>query len=221
MALVTAAQDVTLYQVGDIVESLLFSPVIIGQSVLMRAFVIGASFNNLFDALDGFYCSSEGGDDPLQDAIYPDPASGGYKGAVLVYSKHILSICQLQYVGKDCGTVKPANVISTSYSYNEADLTPAYTARQCAEYAKLGLMGVTVLYASGDNGVAGGNNICLNPDGSQSGDGQLFNPSFPGTCPYITSVGATQGAQLFPPPGQWCIFYSCLSSQPEFHRVSA
>lgn len=51
-----------------------------------------------------------------------------------------------------CGTVKPANVISTSYSYNEADLTAFYTARQCNEYAKLGLLGVTILYSSGDNG---------------------------------------------------------------------
>ncbi|KAF9243181.1 peptidase S8/S53 domain-containing protein [Melanogaster broomeanus] len=61
----------------------------------------------------------------------------------------------------------------------------------CAEYAKLGLMGVTVLYSSGDDGVAGNGNYCLNPDGSQTADGMIFNPSFPGTCPYITSVGAT------------------------------
>jgi hypothetical protein len=40
-------------------------------------------------------------------------------------------------IGEDCGTVAPAHVISTSYSYNEADLTPFYTARQCAEYAKV------------------------------------------------------------------------------------
>jgi tripeptidyl-peptidase-1 len=27
--------------------------------------------------------------------------------------------------------------------------------------------------------------------GTQTADGMIFNPSFPGTCPYITSVGAT------------------------------
>ena len=27
---------------------------------------------------------------------------------------------------EDCGTYKPTNVISTSYGYNEADLTPFY-----------------------------------------------------------------------------------------------
>lgn len=44
-------QKVTLYQVGDLVE--------------------GASFNNFLDAIDGSYCSYEGGDDPTQDAVYP------------------------------------------------------------------------------------------------------------------------------------------------------
>jgi tripeptidyl-peptidase-1 len=93
--------------------------------------------------------------------------------------------------------VKPAHVISTSYGYNEADLSRAYTARQCSEYAKLGLMGVTVLYSSGDNGVAGNGGKCLADDGSQTSNGNRFNPTFPSTCPYITSVGATQGIEYF------------------------
>ncbi|KAJ7685503.1 peptidase S8/S53 domain-containing protein [Mycena polygramma] len=154
MALVTGAQPVKLYQVGDTVE--------------------GASFNDFLDALDGSYRTYAGGDDPSQDAVYPDPFAGGYRGK------------------KACGTTKPSNVISVSYAYNEADLTPFYTHRQCNEYAKLGLMGVTVLYSSGDNGVAGNGGLCLNPNGTQSTGGTRFNPSFPGTCPYITSVGATQ-----------------------------
>jgi tripeptidyl-peptidase-1 len=101
-------------------------------------------------------------------------------------------------------------VISTSYSYNEADLTVSYASRQCDEYGKLGLMGVTILYSSGDNGVAGSSGNCLNPNGSvpsfterdvltevlyagsQTADGTIFNPSFPATCPYVTAVGATQ-----------------------------
>lgn len=153
MSLVTGEQPVSLYQVGDMIE--------------------GASFNNFLDAIDGSYCTFEGGDDPSQDAIYPDPAAGGYQGK------------------KACGTVEPAYVISTSYSYNEADLTPFYATRQCAEYAKLGLQGITVLYSSGDNGVAGNEGLCLNPDGTQSASGIRFNPTFPAGCPYITSVGAT------------------------------
>ncbi|KAG1746468.1 peptidase S8/S53 domain-containing protein [Suillus lakei] len=173
MNLVTASQQVTLYQAGDMVE--------------------GASFNNFLDAIDGTYCTFEGGDDPTQDAVYPDPYGGGYEGP------------------EDCGTAKPTNVISTSYSYNEADLTPFYTARQCAEYAKLGLMGVTVLYSSGDYGVAGNGGECLTPNGEFPSifeliplNGTIFNPSFPGTCPYITSVGATQvnpGSTVYEPEG--------------------
>ena len=57
-------------------------------------------------------------------------------------------------------------MISTSYGYNEVDLSVAYAARQCAEYAKLGLQGITVIYSSGDFGVAGNGGQCLNDDGT-------------------------------------------------------
>lgn len=66
--------------------------------------------------------------------------------------------------------MKPTYVISTSYGYNEADLTPFYAERQCAEYAKLGMMGITILYSSGDYGVAGNDGLCL----SSSGKGCLL-----------------------------------------------
>ncbi|TKA24573.1 hypothetical protein B0A54_17540 [Friedmanniomyces endolithicus] len=152
-------QPVTLYQVGDLVE--------------------GASFNNFLDAIDASYCSYDGGDDPTQDAKYPDPY-GGYQGP------------------ENCGGFAATKVISTSYAYNEADLTPFYEQRQCYEYMKLGMMGVSVLYSSGDYGVAGNGGQCLtSPVGAvnatfNNGTSGRFNPSFPGTCPYITSVGATQ-----------------------------
>jgi tripeptidyl-peptidase-1 len=127
----------------------------------------GGSFNTFLDAIDGSYCKFEGGDNPTYDPPYPDPY---YKRG---------------YQGHDCGRYKPANVISTSYTYNEADLSPAYEQRQCTEYMKLGMQGVTILYSSGDYGVAGNGGTCL-------ANGAKFNPSFPGTCPWITSVGATQ-----------------------------
>ena len=151
-------QKVTLYQAGDLVE--------------------GASFNNFLDAIDGSYCTFRGGDDPTQDATYPDPLPGGYKGP------------------ENCGGYAATKVISTSYSYNEHDLTPFYEHRQCHEYMKLGMMGVSVLYSSGDYGVGGNSGQCINGPGINAtynnGTSGRFNPSFPGTCPYITSVGATQ-----------------------------
>jgi tripeptidyl-peptidase-1 len=151
-------QQVTLYQVGDLVN--------------------GGSFNNFLDALDGSYCTFEGGDskDPNIDGQYPDTLPGGFQGP------------------ENCGSVTTTNVISTSYSSNEADLTAKYEQRQCLEYMKLGLQGVSILYSSGDFGVAGNSGQCINAvtGAYNNGSDGLFNPSFPGTCPYITSVGATQ-----------------------------
>lgn len=59
---------------------------------------------------------------------------------------------------------------------------------------KLGMQGVSVVVASGDSGVAGragddSANGCL-------GNGKIFSPDFPATCPYITTLGAT-----YLPPG--------------------
>jgi tripeptidyl-peptidase-1 len=83
-------QKVQLYQVGDLVEN--------------------ASFNTFLDAS---YCTFDGGDDPTQDPIYPDPSNqtGAFHGP------------------KACGTYKPTWVISTSYGSDEVGATPAYEER--------------------------------------------------------------------------------------------
>ncbi|KNG91684.1 putative protease S8 tripeptidyl peptidase I [Aspergillus nomiae NRRL 13137] len=131
--------------------------------------------NTFLDALDGSYCTycayGECGNDPSLDPIYPD--AGGYDGQLM------------------CGVFKPTNVISVSYGEQENDLPANYQQRQCTEFLKLGLQGVSVLFASGDNGVAGppgdGGSVngCLN-------NGTVFSPAFPNSCPYITNVGATK-----------------------------
>lgn len=130
-------QKVTLYQTGDLLE--------------------GASFNNFLDAIDGSYCTYDGGDDPNQDGIYPDPYGTGYG----VYEGP-----------ENCGGFAATKVISTSYAYNEADLTPFYETRQCNEYLKLGLQGVTFLYSSGDYGVAGNGGECIDPTTGDYTDGK-------------------------------------------------
>lgn len=143
-------QQATVFQVGDLTQ--------------------GGSFGNLLDALDGSFCTFEGGDskDPNVDGQYPTNVR--------------------------CGTQTATNVISTSYGYNEGDLGARYERRQCAEYMKLALQGVSMIFSSGDNGVAGNQAVCIDPATGAYNDGKtgLFNPSFPGTCPYVTSVGATQ-----------------------------
>ncbi|KAE8390103.1 peptidase S8/S53 domain-containing protein [Aspergillus alliaceus] len=133
--------------------------------------------NTFLDALDGSYCTycayGECGNDPSLDPVYPDGDEGGYHGRLM------------------CGVFKPTNVISVSYGMQENQLPASYQQRQCLEFLKLGLQGVSVLFASGDNGVAGPpgtagvENGCL-------GNGSIFSPAFPNSCPYITNVGATK-----------------------------
>jgi hypothetical protein len=48
-----------------------------------RVFIVGASFNNFLDALDGSYCNFQ---DNSEDPTYPDTEPGGYKGALLYAS---------------------------------------------------------------------------------------------------------------------------------------
>ncbi|KAH9978694.1 subtilisin-like protein [Lactifluus volemus] len=143
----TDSTPITLLQTGDMVE--------------------GAFFNNWLDAVDGSFCTFEGGDDL--------PIAGS------------------------CGIIKPPYVVSISYGADESDITEAYAQRQCNEYGKLGMMGTTVLYSSGDNGVAGLGGKCLDGNGKS---GVKFNPVFPASCPFVTAVGATQinpGSTVFEP----------------------
>lgn len=159
-------QTVTLYQTDD----LYYAEMELND-------VRTGSMNTFLDALDGSYCSYTAygitGDSPQYDAIYPDP--NGYEGDLM------------------CGVYKPTNVISASYGQSELDLPKNYTARQCNEFLKLGLQGVTIILASGDLGVGGfpydGGSLGL--DGCLGENQTVYNPNWPSGCPYVTSVGAT------------------------------
>ncbi|KAI5360665.1 Putative peptidase S8/S53 domain, peptidase S53, activation domain-containing protein [Septoria linicola] len=82
-------------------------------------------------------------------------------------------------------------VISTSYGDNEQTVPKNYATRVCAELAQLGARGVTLLFSSGDNGV-GKDGTCVSNDGKNT---NKFLPSFPASCPYITTVGGTRDFQ--------------------------
>ncbi|TQV93124.1 protease S8 tripeptidyl peptidase I [Cordyceps javanica] len=121
--------------------------------------------NQFLDAIDGSYidysADGETGDDPDVD--------GDSRPA-------------------DIGKFKPTNVISISYGWGEVDgdaFPFNYEKRQCDEFMKLGLQGVSVLFSSGDDGVAWRGGSCLGKNGN------VFVPGYPANCPYITSVGAT------------------------------
>ncbi|KAI1855363.1 hypothetical protein JX265_006494 [Neoarthrinium moseri] len=177
-------QTITVYQVDDIPN--------------IESGVPGF-MNTFLDALDGSYCNYSAygitGDSPGIDASYPDSAPGGYDHPEM------------------CGVYTPTKVISISYGEAEYDLPKNYMQRQCDEFMKLGLQGVTLLIASGDYGVAS-----FPGDDTESGclsGGNLtetiYNPDAVSSCPYvslplppvlpmqqcltnsqITSVGATQ-----------------------------
>ncbi|KAK0214212.1 family S53 protease [Armillaria nabsnona] len=77
----------------------------------------------------------------------------------------------------------PPQVLTTSYGFDETDIPSSIATRLCNAYAALGARGVSILFASGDGGVSG----------AQAKTCTTFIPTFPAGCPYITSVGATQG----------------------------
>lgn len=149
--------EVVLYQVDDYYYSNHYHD---GQGL----------FNSLLDAIDGSYCNytafGETGDDPAVDPVYPDLNPGGYNAPL------------------QCGRYKPTNVISISYSADEPTLPLNYQRRQCNEFMKLGLQGVSIIVSTGDSGVAPRTDDCAN-------NGTLFGPQSPINCPYITAVGAT------------------------------
>nr|POF27611.1 tripeptidyl-peptidase sed1 [Quercus suber] len=115
------------------------------------------TFNIFLDALDASYCTYQGGNQPYVDPAYPDPNEGGYTGPL------------------QCGGAPMSNVISVSYGQIEGALGVFYQQRQCREWMKLALQGVSVIYASGDS-----------ENGYVEEDGKRFSPSFP-----VSAVGGT------------------------------
>ncbi|EJF64357.1 family S53 protease-like protein [Dichomitus squalens LYAD-421 SS1] len=87
------------------------------------------------------------------------------------------------------GLDAPPLVLTTSYGQQESTISFELTERLCQVYAQLGARGTTILYASGDSG-----------PGCPSGNNTNFQPTFPSNCPFVTSVGGTQG---FAPEEAW------------------
>lgn len=80
------------------------------------------------------------------------------------------------------------SVISVSYADEEQTVPEAYARRVCTAFAQLGARGVSVIVASGDNGV-GKEGTCVTNNGK---DEPRFMPAFPASCPFVTAVGATR-----------------------------
>ena len=79
-------------------------------------------------------------------------------------------------------------VITISYADEEQSIPYSYAKRVCELFAQLGARGISIIVASGDDGVGKGDN-CFSNDGS---DKPRWLPAFPASCPFVTSVGGTR-----------------------------
>lgn len=73
-------------------------------------------------------------------------------------------------------------LFSVSYGQPETDWGYSEVERLNTEFLKTTSLGITIFFASGDSGAGGGCNF-----------DEPFEPEFPASCPYLTSVGGVQG----------------------------
>jgi tripeptidyl-peptidase-1 len=89
-------------------------------------------------------------------------------------------------VSTTCDSVIP-KVFSTSYGEDENGYPKSIADRYNVEFMKMGLRGISVFFASGDEGA----NLV----------GQSFLAEWPASSPYVTAVGAAAPTAGFPQPG--------------------
>ncbi|KAJ7830620.1 family S53 protease-like protein [Mycena olivaceomarginata] len=85
------------------------------------------------------------------------------------------------------GIANPPTVMTTSYGFTESFFGLSVATKICNGYMALGARGISVVFASGDGGVRG------NHDSTDVCTNNTFMPVFPASCPWVTSVGSTQG----------------------------
>jgi tripeptidyl-peptidase-1 len=85
-------------------------------------------------------------------------------------------------------------VTSISYGAPEMELPDEEVSIVDTELIKMGLRGITVVVSSGDNGANGQEvkkaQVCTD---------YVYNPAWPASCPYVLTVGATQGPEVDKP----------------------
>ncbi|KAI9439772.1 subtilisin-like protein [Lactarius indigo] len=73
--------------------------------------------------------------------------------------------------------------ISTSYANYETNWPRDHAKALCDLFMKLGARGVSILFAAGDHGVG--------PSDCKTDGNIRFKPTFPASCPWVTTVGGT------------------------------
>jgi tripeptidyl-peptidase I len=97
----------------------------------------------------------------------------------------------IEFITHISSLADPPGTVSISYGSYEYEMDHAVMDHFSLEAMKLGAQGVTILAATGDDGVAG---YKARNDTKQC----KYTASFPATCPWVTSVGATQNAENDP-----------------------
>jgi tripeptidyl-peptidase-1 len=91
----------------------------------------------------------------------------------------------------------PPDVHSISYLNPEATVHPESQRLFNDEVCKLGLRGITVIVASGDDGAPGMIGCRGGKNGTKkSCEDMELSASFPANCPFVTTVGATMGPEI-------------------------
>ncbi|TPX14437.1 uncharacterized protein E0L32_005401 [Thyridium curvatum] len=117
-----------------------------------------------------------GGRGPLvPDLDQPDPDNSSNE-PYLDFLEHMLSL-------KDD---ELPQTLTTSYGEDEQSVPRPYVEKVCQMFGQLGARGVSILFSSGDTGVA---SACQTNDGKNT---TRFLPIFPAACPHVTSVGGTR-----------------------------
>jgi len=126
------------------------------------------------------FCTAGGCVEALLDIEYIEAVAHPIPLTVL----YLASFSLLNWVNQVISLPNPPLVNSVSYGNDEVQQTSAqYMESVNTQFMKAGTMGISILFASGDQGVWG-----------RSGVGKTFNPDFPAASPYVTAVGGTDFA---------------------------
>ncbi|KAF8257734.1 peptidase S8/S53 domain-containing protein [Lactarius quietus] len=176
-----------------------YSPVVTGQS---RLGIVGfnwqyPSLQDLrlcdFDVVlvgNGAYDPRNPGDEANLDMQYAQGIAYPIRHIFYSTGPGLLSYEDwlLTFLGNVIDDPNIPQTFSLSYGNNETDYPIDYAIHACNLFAQLGSRGVSVLQASGNQGIGLG-------DCTDSSGDVRFLPSFPATCPYITTVGGTMNSQ--------------------------
>jgi len=134
---------------------------------------------------EGSYCDSSSYGSECTEALLDIEYIRAVAGAVPLTDVYSNGYSLLNWAKSLEDMSNPPLVNSVSYGNDEVQQSSRQYMEECnVEFQKLGVRGISVLFASGDQGVWG-----------RSGYGSRYHPDFPAGSPYVTAVGGTDFAQ--------------------------